>query len=128
MARIAQPRELAELKGAHKRNPQRYKKKPPKNNDKLGKPPKHMDAYAKKVWAELETYALPGVLTGSERFIFEIVSNLIAEYRMGPNIFPIGKYSHLLSGLSKLGLTPADRQKLGVTKDKEDENEFDMFD
>ena len=127
MARHKQPRELAELKGAHKHDPQRYKNTPPKNKHGLGDPPAHMEEKAKEIWYELLSHALPGVLTASERFVFEILSNLMAEYRADPKGFATMKYSTMIGCLAKLGLSPTDRQKLGVTKDDKPANEFEDF-
>lgn len=128
MARISQPKELAELKGANKKNPQRYVKETPKNEMGLGEPPDHMimDG-AREAWREIEAHALPGVLTASERFYMEIASNLLAEYRARPTFFETGKLAHLIGIFARLGLSPADRQKLGVTKKKKDDNEFANF-
>lgn len=126
MARHSQPRELAELKGATRHDPQRYAKQVPKAAFALGQPPEHMDDDAKAVWFELETYALQGVLTCAERPVFEMLSTLLAQFRQGPYDFPANKMGHLISCLARLGMTPADRQKLGTSKTTE-ENPFDSF-
>lgn len=127
MARNKQPRELAELKGAHKKDPQRYRNKVPKNAMGLGDPPAHMVEAAKTIWREIEAFALPGVLTGSERFLMEMLANLMLEYRIAPIEFTAAKYSIMISAFARLGMSPADRQKLGVKDDKKPENEFDEF-
>lgn len=128
MARHAQPLEVAKLKGATKQNPQRYNKKTtPKNAVGLGPPPGHMTAAAQKVWLELQTYALPGVITASERFMFEIASNLLDEYRSAPTTFPATKYTHLVGVLARLGLSPADRQKIQLPKNPKEDDPFDQF-
>lgn len=128
MARTAQPKELAQLKGADKKNPQRYIKETPKNEMGLGEPPVHMSVEgAREAWRELEALALPGVLTASERIIMEITANLLADYRIRPTFCEISKINLLVGNLAKLGMSPADRQKLGVTKKAKDENEFADF-
>ena len=127
MARHKQPRELAELKGAHKHDPQRYRDEPPKNKHRLGDPPAHMEEKAREIWYELLSHSLPGVATASERFIFEILSNLMMEYRVDPKGFATMKYSTMLGCIAKLGLSPTDRQKLGVNKGDEKKNEFEDF-
>lgn len=120
MARHAQPREVAELKGAHKKDPQRYRGETPKANLPLGEAPDHMNGKAQSCWFELSTYALPGVLTGADRVMLEMASNLLAEYRVDPTEFSVGKYTHLIGLLARFGMSPADRQKLSVDKPKED--------
>lgn len=127
MARHSQPKELAQLKGADKKNPQRYIKETPKNEMGLGDAPIHMLEDARKIWGEIEAFALPGVLTASERFYMEIASNLLMEYRQRPTFFENGKLAQLIGIFARLGLSPADRQKLGVTKKSKEDNEFNDF-
>lgn len=133
MARHPQSREVAELKGATRKHPERYRKQPPAVDMPLGNAPDHLDKagekvwLAKDVWFELSSYAPRGVLTGADRITMEVLSNLVVEYRRAPSEFPVGKYVHLIGCLARLGMTPADRQKLGVEKAKDDGNEFDAF-
>jgi hypothetical protein len=86
-----------------------------------------MDPKAKKIWDELLKNSLPGVITASERLIFEITANLIMEYRNSPALFVAAKYGHLIGCLARLGLTPTDRQKLGIDNDAEKDDEFEGF-
>lgn len=126
MGRIQQPRELAELKGAVKHDPQRYKADVPKNPSPVGQPPAHMGESAKAIWFELEAYALPGVLTASDRFMLEFIANFLVEYRSDPADFTAAKMGNLISCCARLGFSAADRQKLGVAK-KKPESGFEMF-
>jgi phage terminase small subunit len=126
MARHSQPREIADLKGATRRNPQRYRTEPPAVEFALGDAPAHLSGAAKDVWFEISTYAPTGVLKGADRILLEMLSNLLAEYRQDPVEFAVGKYTHLIGGLARLGMSPADRQKLGTEKAKQ-ENEFNAF-
>lgn len=127
MARHPQPREVAELKGATKHDPQRYRKQPPKVEQPLGNAPAHLTDEAKAVWFEVETFAPKGILKGADRIALEMLANLLAEYRKAPTEFAVGKYTHLIGCLARLGMTPADRQKLGVEKQEDEGNEFDKF-
>jgi phage terminase small subunit len=126
LARHAQPREVAELKGATRQNPQRYRKETPKSAQPLGQAPVHLSDSAKGVWFEIESLAPAGVLTGADRFALEILAELLAEWRDSPREFAVGKYTHLIGCLARLGMSPADRQKLGMEKAKEG-NPFDDF-
>lgn len=126
MARHKQPAELAALKGAAKKNPQRYKNEAPKTGKPLGKVPGHLTPEVALVWKELESCALPGVLTGADRFVMEVAATLLSEFRILRTEFKAAKYSHLIGCLARLGLTPADRQKLGTEK-KPEGNPFDEF-
>jgi len=126
VARHKQPRELAELKGATKKDPQRYKKEAPTTGKALGKPPAHLPEDVVTVWKELEKCSLPGVLTSADRFVLEVAASLLVEFRANRAEFKAAKYSHLIGCLARLGLTPADRQKLGTEKTREG-NPFDEF-
>ena len=118
MARIAQPIELARLKGADKRNPKRYRNIVPKSDLPCGEPPEEMSDGAQECWHELSAKTIQGVLTYADTIILEIASNLLAEYRANPTDFQIGKYLHLIGLLARLGMSPTDRTHLGVVKPK----------
>ena len=109
------PLEVAKLKGAVKKDPQRYKNKPVKSKYGLGEPPKHMTKEAKLIWHEIAKITPAGVLTASERMLFEIVCDLMAEYRAPDSSgFSPAKLTILERMLGKLGMNPIDRQRLGV--------------
>ena len=126
MPRHIQPRELAELKGAAKIHPERYRKTIPECGQTLGLCPEYMAEDAKSAWFELETYALKGVLTGADRVLLEVTATLLSEFRRDPSEFQVGKYGQLIGCLARLGMSPSDRQKLGTDKAK-DANPFDEF-
>lgn len=125
MARIAQPREVAELKGAHKKDPQRYRGDVVKSGLPLGNAPDHLTEGEKKCWFELESYALPGVLTAADRIMLELAAELLCKRRRwdGGDGLSVGERSALISILARLGMSPADRQKF-TTEEKKDSNPF----
>ena len=55
-----------------------------------------------------------------------MTSVLVAQFRADKEGFPAAKIGHLIGCLARLGLTPADRQKIGTEKPK-DENAFNTF-
>ena len=126
MARHAQPRELASLKGADRKNPQRYRKDAPKSHMPLGNAPDHLTETQSGCWFELQSYALDGVLTGADRAMMELASKLLAESRENWVDFSAARMGHLVGILARLGLSPADRQKLGTEK-APDGNPFDAI-
>lgn len=126
MGRHAQPREVADLKGADRIHPERYRKEVPKNAQPLGVMPDHLTEGAKAVWFEVEEYLLPGVMTAADRLVMEMLCELLAEFRKGPADFPAAKLGHLIGCTARFGMSPADRQKLGTEKPKEG-NPFDQF-
>jgi phage terminase small subunit len=111
---------LAELKGATRKHPERYRKELPEAGP-LGEMPGHLSKEAKAVWFELEAYALAGVLTGADRMLLETAAVLVAQFRKNPEEMPANKMGHMIGCLARLGMTPADRQKLGTEKLKEDD-------
>lgn len=125
MARQPQPREVADLKGATRQNPQRYKAVVPKSDLPIGEPSPGLSEAELICWAELQKYALPGVLTGSERWAAELAVSLMAEFRSDRTGFPATKIVQLRGLLATFGMTPSDRQKFGFDKPKE--NEFQEF-
>lgn len=126
MARHPQPRELADLKGATRHDPQRYRKEVPAVEQPLGEAPAHLGEKAKAVWFELAGLAPTGVLKGSDRVMLEMASALLVMFRTDPEEFPASKMTHLIGILARLGMSPADRQKLGTEKPPEG-NPFDEF-
>ena len=127
MARHSQPQELAKLKGSDKKNPQRYQKNPVKSQMPLGEAPDHMGDSEKANWFELESYAIPGVLTFADRVPFEMTVNLMTEMREDPRAFSGAKFGQLVGLLARFGMTPADRQKLSIDKDKDDDDDFGLL-
>jgi hypothetical protein len=66
------------------------------------------------------------VLTGADRIVMEALSELVAEFRDNPREMPAARIGHMIGLLGRLGMSPADRQKLGTEKQKEG-NPFDEF-
>lgn len=121
MARHAQPRKLAELKGATAKDPQRYKNNAIKSELPLGEPPEQMRGDSQECWREISAYSLKGVLTSSDRICLEIASELLSQFRIDPLEFSSTKMSQLVGLLARFGMTPTDRQKLNIEKPKEDD-------
>lgn len=127
MPRHMQPRKVAELKGATKKNPQRYRTPEAKSEHSLGQPPNHLSESAQIVWAEIEKYSPDGVLTGADRLTLEVACELMAEFRERPREIPAAKIGRLQGALASLGLNPSDRQKIGAPS-REDSNPYAAID
>ena len=106
--------EQAKLTGAFRRNPGRYKPKVIKAGSPVGGPPDHLTQGAKTAWKEIVEASTPGVLQAADRILIEITACLMDEFRSNPNEFKTGKHSNLIGCFTKLGLTPADRQRVQV--------------
>lgn len=127
MARHAQPREVAELKGSISKDPQRYKGDPVKSELPLGDAPKHMSGSGQECWFEISTYSIPGVLTCADRISLELASELLAQFRLDPLEFPTTKIAQLVGLLARFGMTPTDRQKLSIDKPKAEDDDFEVL-
>jgi hypothetical protein len=127
MPRIAQPREVAELKGAHKVHPERYRAKVVKNEMPLGQAPDSMAEDVQACWFEIESLALPGTVTASDRVSVEVFATLLAEFRRDPMGFPAAKHAHLKAHIANFGMSPSARQQF-TTDEKSDENPFAALD
>ena len=127
MARHAQPLEVAKLKGADKKNPQRYRATPPKSKLPLGRAPADLIEGADACWYELSDMSVPGVLTGADRIALEVLANMLCEYRAAPKDFATTKLGQMIGILGRFGMTPSDRTKLGV-EDKKQDNPFARLD
>jgi hypothetical protein len=115
-----QPRESAELKGAHKVHPERYREEVPKSLLPLGKYPTGRSTEPEDCWFEISSMCIDGVLTGADRIMLEIASDLLGEYREDHKKFASAKLGNIISCLARFGMSPSDRQSLGVVKDKEE--------
>jgi hypothetical protein len=124
MGRHKQPREVAELKGATKVNPERYRNEVPKSTAPFGKYPSKRTKVPAECWAEIANECIPGVLTGADRFMVEIAADLLAEYRTDPPGFAVGKYRTLVGLFGRFGMSPSDRSRLGVVPPDPDEFVF----
>ncbi len=122
--------EQAALTGADRKNPQRFRDRMslPKSPLEIGDPPDDMTPAAKACWLELVASAIPGVLTGSDRQMFEVACNLLAEYRIRPADFSAAKVGRLVNCLSLFGLSPVDRQRLGAPAKPPEINPFLLLD
>lgn len=126
MPRHSQPRAIAELKGATKHDPQRYKRQEAISDHPIGEIPDYLSDGAKKVWFEIEHYAPRGVLTGADRMIMATFCELFSEFRETKREMPANRIGQMISCMGRLGLTPADRQKVGFEKPGK-KNDFEEF-
>lgn len=119
MARPRTASNVLKLKGAYKKNPQRENKNEPEVKSPFpSSPPAHLSAKEKKIWNEVVAIAPAGVLTGADIFTVEMISKLIAEYRLKGDKFTAPKLSRLSGELKSIGLNPSGRASLVVEKQK----------
>ena len=122
MARPRKPTAVLELTGAFKKDPQRQRENEPRPAGPLGEEPLHFDEELKAIWRELVEMVPARVLTISDRWLIELACRTMQQVRKGTAL--AAERNLLLSCLSRMGLTPADRAKIAVPKEKEELDEF----
>lgn len=130
MARHPAPTNIAILKGADKKDPQRYRdrKKAATATAGIGDVPEYLTGGAAVVWAEVVPGMVEGVLTVTDRMAWAALCELEAERRESPREFSGAKYSTLVSLLARFGMTPADRARVTIDKgEDEPQNPFAEF-
>lgn len=130
MARPRTPTAKLELTGAFKRNPSRGRARAnePKPNTPLGQPPSEFNDSEKAIWFELKRIAPDKVLTGADRWLVEVCCKIMARLRSegigGRYGVTVGEVSQLMQGLSRMGLTPADRSRISIPREPAEDNPF----
>jgi hypothetical protein len=119
MARPRKPTAELERKGAFKHDPQRRRARQnePIPSGELGDPPYHLRIAEKRAWVELAAHAPPGVMKNSDRLLLEITCGLMAKLRDRNPMrggLKAAELALLIQCLSRMGLTPSDRSKVGV--------------
>jgi hypothetical protein len=125
MGRPRKPTALLELNGYFKKHPDRRHARvnEPVPAGPLGDPPEHFDDYHVKIWRELALQAPPGVLTVSDRWLFEICCSLMAKYRTGEA--SAGDMTRLMQCISRLALDPSSKSSVSIPeKPQEKRNTF----
>lgn len=124
MARPRKPTAVLELTGAFKKNPQRKKARStePVPTGEVGPPPPHFDAPLTAIWYEVIAIIPAGVLTGADRILVELTCSLIHSLRT--YTCEKGDKSLLKNCLASLGMTPAERSKISVPKQTEEQDDI----
>ena len=118
MGRNNTPTAILDAKGAFIANPQRARPKEPKGKGSLGTPPKHLSDEEKKVWKEIAKRIPPGVAFESDRDAFEMMVRLTSRMRAGLEMRAADRAT-LISLWSRFAMTPADRSRVAVEKEKD---------
>lgn len=130
MGRHRKPTKYLELAGSFEKDPQRRRESEPVCDEPVGPAPSRLTEHQAKAWDYLVDSAanVPGVLTRLDRAYLELCSIALAgvwEYDSYENKKPISPHALNSVGrmLGKLGMTPADRTRLGVVETKRDDDD-----
>ena len=124
---------ILELKGSFKKHPERARPDEPKPTGPLGDPPKFLSKSEKEAWLDLASIIAPGVLMNSDRWAVEIACRIMAKIRDpkggigGKFGASVGEVAQMNGLLSRMGMTPADRSKVGVPKRGDEKDPFGEF-
>jgi hypothetical protein len=121
LGRNRKPTQELEQSGAFEKDPQRRRDREnePVPAGPLGDPPEYLSPAAQSVWHELAGQVPEGVLTIADRFLVEIVCRQMARLRAGEEL-RAAETNQIISCLSRMGLTPADRSRVSVPKPPEE--------
>ena len=98
----------------------------PEPENKVGGAPDFLTDKQKEVWAEIKNIAHIGVLSDADSIIVEIAARLLSELREN-NDLSVGKMSHLIGCLARMGLTPSDRSKVSAPNEKRKKDPWEKF-
>lgn len=126
MARNPTPSKVHELRGSFDKNPQRRRNGEPVPKSGVGPAPHHLDEYEQQAWDELVGMSIPGVLGDADRWLVERAVRLMAKSRRDPDNFTGTNDGHLISCLSRMGMTPSDRAKISTPKADDDDGFDDL--
>src|SRR6266481_1181085 len=101
-------------KGSFLRHPERKRARAaePKPIGRLGEPPRLFKGARKTIWLELSELIPPGVAANCDRWVVELLVCLMQKFRSGRAKSSEAKQIESLLG--KLGMTPADRSRVGA--------------
>jgi len=122
MGRPRKPTAVLELTGAFQKDPQRRRDHEPKPQGPIGDPPADFDDVLMVLWRELLGMVPAGVLAVADRWLLELTCRTMREVKRGHAL--AAEKNLLLSCLSRMGLTPADRSRIAVPKEKPEIDEL----
>lgn len=115
--------------GALRKNPKRYadRKKEPRPNGPIGPPPLCLNDAQVACWSEIIENSPAGVLTKADRHIVELGARTLATIR-GRGKITAFQLQQMRSILSSLGMTPADRSRVGAPDAPSPKSPWDAID
>ncbi|HEX3739443.1 MAG TPA: hypothetical protein VHV29_06925 [Terriglobales bacterium] len=118
MGRNKTPTAVLEAKGSFIRHPERERPDEPTTDRLLGPPPDWMTPEQKRVWEQLASEALPGVLFESDRMLFSLMVRLATKL-LGNKDMMASEMSMLITLGSKFAMNPADRSRVTIDAPKD---------
>lgn len=125
MGRPRTPTNVLELRGAFDKNPKRRGERAnePAPNGEIGDPPHGLTVDVHDAWFAIIDACPPGVLCKADRIALHVAAVLYAEFNSCAMEMPAARVNALFAALSRFGMDPASRSKVGVPQ-KPKENSF----
>lgn len=129
MVRPRTPTAIHALKGTEQKHPDRMRERgsEPEPFGGVGPCPERLGPEVGEAWDYLVSCAAAGVLTSMDRVILSQASALLAVFWKSPLEFEAKLHGRLETMLGRMGMTPSDRSKVVVAKDKKPDNPFAKF-
>lgn len=113
------PSALKAVQGTDQKNKDRMNPNEPTPSRGIGPANKTLTGYEKEIWDEVVGISYAGVLGEADRIALEMMCRLIAEMRLDFVEMTAAKITQLSQLLGRFGMTPSDRTKIVVPKQKE---------
>ena len=118
MGNPRKPMAIREIQGTDQQNKHRQNHDAPEPSRGIGEPPEYLSESQRAIWDEVVSNMYKGVLGEADRVSFEVMVRLIDEMRIDFTEFTAAKLSQLRGLLSCFGMTPSDRLKISIPKEK----------
>lgn len=119
------PMAIKQIQGTADRNKQRQNPNEPTPTRGIGPAPEHLGEQLGQVWDEVVSQMYAGVLGEADRIALETMVRLINLMRTDFDTMTAAQLARLNGLLSQFGMTPADRTKISVPKNKDQGNPFE---
>lgn len=122
------PTTTLKLAGAFAKDPARgrARRREPAPNGPIGAPPRHLKKLEREAWLRIVAEAPTGVLTKADRIIVELTASLLALKRTKPLSGFLAQ--QLRACCAALGMTPADRSRVGASGETPRKSPWDEID
>ena len=129
MAPPRKPTNILALNGAFKRNPKRgsARANEPVPAGDIGEAPAHLSENEKSCWHEVVKQCHENSLCSADRLIIEHGARILAALRASTEYADTKMMVRFECVLAKLGLSPADRSRVHITKANPVESPFAKF-
>lgn len=118
MPRHKKPTAIRKIEGTDKDHPNRQNPNEPVPSRGIGPSHNSLSTYEREIWDEVVGISYRGVLGEADRIALEMMCRLISEMRLDFAEMTAAKITQLSQLLGRFGMTPSDRTKIVIPKEK----------